>query len=453
MVVRGSSRTGGGRHYSVASSPLVAAHAATSRVSCARMFQKLSRTARARGRVKSIDDPSLALAPSPWRARPRSTDDPVTEIFSRAFSSVRVRTTPVVFWRASASSFLPSHPAGRTAAAVGRAVGGDRTSTSRHRLTVRDPRGVSHRGCARDDTRASPRRAAAVVRAARRRGRGRRARSSDPRRVTAFARRTRGGDSEVKSGARRGADRDVAMATGLGLGQFAFVGTFIAAVKKTIAGPRGTSRTPEVRHHAGAVHRSRGVGADGVHRTSGDSQVVECEISPTDPTSNVELWCTDIVPNWSLRQSVDEWGLANGYGVLDPPEEATRVTKDGTHVAGCAPNADVRRRAHPPVSAGVASRASATSGNLSISHDFHAGNHHGDDAHRGRSIYSGVGELLATPRLAWFVAGPAQSAVWWGGVGAFFGSRIGQAIRRSARSGASARNSRRGLFLRLGARR
>jgi len=204
MVVRGSSRTGGGRHYSVC---IIAARRRArrdvARLLRSHVSETSSRTARARGRRKIYRRSEL------WRPRrgARVLAPPTirSQKFSRALSRACARERrPSCLWRASASGFLPSHPAGRTAAAVGRAVGGDRTSTSRHRLTVRDPRGVSHRGCARDDTRASPRRAAAVVRAARRRGRGRRARSSDPRRVTAFARRTRGGDSAVKSGARRG---------------------------------------------------------------------------------------------------------------------------------------------------------------------------------------------------------------------------------------------------------
>ena len=33
---------------------------------------------------------------------------------------------------------------------------------------------------------------------------------------------------------------------------------------------------------------------------------------PTDPSSNVELWTTETVPNWALRDAVNEWCAANG---------------------------------------------------------------------------------------------------------------------------------------------
>ena len=209
------------------------------------------------------------------------------------------------------------------------------------------------------------------------------------------------------------------MATGLGLGQFAFVGTFIAAVKKTIAGPRGTSRTPEVRHHAGAVHRSRGVGADGVHvRTRSDLRWLNAKFPPTDPTSNVELWCTDIVPNWSLRQSVDEWGLANGYGVLDPPEEATRVTKDGTHVARRSANAtsagalthqylQALHRAHPRQAAFLVFLMTFTLGTITVT--------------TLTVVHSIIPSWRVASRCANRVVrrGSRAERRWWGGVGAF----------------------------------
>lgn len=49
---------------------------------------------------------------------------------------------------------------------------------------------------------------------------------------------------------------------------------------------------------------------------------------PTDPSSNVELWTTETVPNWALRDAVNEWCAANGTRQLDAPEHSKR------HVAG-----------------------------------------------------------------------------------------------------------------------
>ena len=179
--------------------------------------------------------------------------------------------------------------------------------------------------------------------------------------------------------------------------------------------------------------------------------MVECEISPTDPTSNVELWCTDIVPNWSLRQSVDEWGLANGYGVLDPPEEATRVTKDGTHVQASAN--DVRRalthqylqalhRAHPRQAAILVFLMTFTLGTITVTTLTVA-----------RSIYSVVGELFRDANRVVRRGSRAERRLV-GRRGRFSLAReSARAIRRSARSGASARNSRARLISSLGARR
>ena len=49
---------------------------------------------------------------------------------------------------------------------------------------------------------------------------------------------------------------------------------------------------------------------------------------PTDPSSNVELWTTETVPNWALRDAVNEWCAANGTRQLDAPTHSKR------HVAG-----------------------------------------------------------------------------------------------------------------------
>tara|TARA_B100000287_G_scaffold202519_1_gene191257 strand:- start:1807 stop:2547 length:741 start_codon:yes stop_codon:yes gene_type:complete len=246
------------------------------------------------------------------------------------------------------------------------------------------------------------------------------------------------------------------MATGLGLGQFAFVGTFIAAVKKTIAGPR--EEPPE--HLKCAITQELFtdpvvlVQTGYTYERAAILRWLNTKFPPTDPTSNVELWCTDIVPNWSLRQSVDEWGLANGYGVLDPPEEATRVTKDGTHVARRSANAtsagalthqylQALHRAHPRQAAFLVFLMTFTLGTITVT-----------TLTVVHSIYSVVGELFRDARIAWFVAGPAQSAVWWGGVGAFLwlANRPGPYADPPARVRPQETVGR-GLFLRLGARR
>jgi len=288
------------------------------------------------------------------------------------------------------------------------------------------------------------------------RGCGRLARSFESRRFVAFARRPRGGDSEVERVARgEGRDRNLVMATGLGLGQFAFVGTFIAAVKKTIAGPR--EEPPE---HLKCVITQE-LFTDPVvlvqtgytYERAAILRWLNAKFPPTDPTSNVELWCTDIVPNWSLRQSVDEWGLANGYGVLDPPEEATRVTKDGRHVARRSANAtsasalthqylQALHRAHPRQAAILVFLMTFTLGTITVTTLTVA-----------HSVYSAVSEFLQDARVAWLVAGPAQSAVWWGGVGAFLWlANRGPFADPPARVRPEETVGR-GLFLRLGARR
>ena len=59
---------------------------------------------------------------------------------------------------------------------------------------------------------------------------------------------------------------------------------------------------------------------------------------PTDPASNVELHSTATVPNWALRDAVNEWRAQNGRAPLEAPEcEARRLAgganaRDGLHV-------------------------------------------------------------------------------------------------------------------------
>ena len=59
---------------------------------------------------------------------------------------------------------------------------------------------------------------------------------------------------------------------------------------------------------------------------------------PTDPASNVELHSTATVPNWALRDAVNEWRAQNGRAPLEAPECATRRlagganARDGLHV-------------------------------------------------------------------------------------------------------------------------
>jgi hypothetical protein len=59
---------------------------------------------------------------------------------------------------------------------------------------------------------------------------------------------------------------------------------------------------------------------------------------PTDPASNVELHSTATVPNWALRDAVNEWRAQNGRAPLEAPECAARRlagganARDGLHV-------------------------------------------------------------------------------------------------------------------------
>lgn len=90
---------------------------------------------------------------------------------------------------------------------------------------------------------------------------------------------------------------------------------------------------------------------------------------PTDPSSNVELWTTETVPNWALRDAVNEWCIANGVRQLDAPEHAKR------HVAGGRNGRDSKppRRGRPGDGSGLFSwLGSALRGELAaqVAHDF-----------------------------------------------------------------------------------
>ena len=50
---------------------------------------------------------------------------------------------------------------------------------------------------------------------------------------------------------------------------------------------------------------------------------------PSDPSSNVELHSTATVPNWALRDAVNEWRTAHGLPPLESPECATRRLAGG----------------------------------------------------------------------------------------------------------------------------
>jgi hypothetical protein len=208
---------------------------------------------------------------------------------------------------------------------------------------------------------------------------------------------------------------------GIGLSQFAFVGTFIAAVKKTIAGPREEPpehlkcvitqelfRDPVVLVQTGYTYDRIAI-----------QRWLAAKFPPTDPTSNVELWCTDLVPNWSLRQSVDEWGVANGYGAMDPPEEAVRVTKDGRPMGRRSANAtsatalthqylQALHRTHPRHAAVLVFLMTFTLGTITVT-----------TLTVVHSAYAAVGAALRHEAVARMLDGPAQSFVWWFCVGGF----------------------------------
>ena len=75
---------------------------------------------------------------------------------------------------------------------------------------------------------------------------------------------------------------------------------------------------------------------------------------PTDPSSNVELWTTETVPNWALRDAVNEWCAANGTRQLDAPTHSKR------HVAGGRNGRDAKPGAHPQLGGRTTSFAPAT---------------------------------------------------------------------------------------------
>ena len=208
---------------------------------------------------------------------------------------------------------------------------------------------------------------------------------------------------------------------GIGLSQFAFVGTFIAAVKKTITGPRAEPpdhlkcaitqelfTDPVVLVQSGYTYDRRAI-----------QRWLAQKFPPTDPTSNVELWCTDIVPNWSLRQAVDEWALANGARTLEAPVEAVRVTKDGRPTGRRSANAtsaaalthqylQALHRSHPRHAACVVFLMTFTLGTITVTALTVA-----------HSVGSAAAAALRHESIAWLCTGPVQNAAWWGGVLSF----------------------------------
>mgnify|MGYP002630020956 CR=1 FL=1 len=48
----------------------------------------------------------------------------------------------------------------------------------------------------------------------------------------------------------------------------------------------------------------------------------------TDPTTNVCVTCTDVVPNWQIRNAVEQWLVMKGYGASDYFEQATGSSRD-----------------------------------------------------------------------------------------------------------------------------
>lgn len=61
---------------------------------------------------------------------------------------------------------------------------------------------------------------------------------------------------------------------------------------------------------------------------------------PTDPSSNVELWTTETVPNWALRDAVNEWCAANGTRQLDAPTHSKRHVAGGRNARDAKPPRD-----------------------------------------------------------------------------------------------------------------
>ena len=90
---------------------------------------------------------------------------------------------------------------------------------------------------------------------------------------------------------------------------------------------------------------------------------------PGEPGPRGELWTTETVPNWALRDAVNEWCIANGVRQLDAPEHAKR------HVAGGRNGRDSKppRRGRPGDGSGLFSwLGSALRGELAaqVAHDF-----------------------------------------------------------------------------------
>jgi hypothetical protein len=222
------------------------------------------------------------------------------------------------------------------------------------------------------------------------------------------------------------ADEGEMASPGIGLSQFAFVGSFLAAVKKTIG---GASREEPPEHLRCAITQE--LFSDPVILTQTGytyerraiQRWLAAKFPPTDPTSNVELYCTDIVPNWALRQSVEEWARANGYGSLEPPEEAMRCTKDGRPVTRRSASAtsaaaltqqyiETLHRSHPRHAAVLIflltfTIATATAMAFTVAHTVL-------QAIRYAANHRVVQFLVRSEHVA-----VVQSFVWWGGVALF----------------------------------
>ena len=65
---------------------------------------------------------------------------------------------------------------------------------------------------------------------------------------------------------------------------------------------------------------------------------------PTDPSSNVELYTTQCVPNWAIRDAANEWCAANGVKALATPERATRALAGGANARDLKPHQAASRR-------------------------------------------------------------------------------------------------------------
>ena len=63
---------------------------------------------------------------------------------------------------------------------------------------------------------------------------------------------------------------------------------------------------------------------------------------PTDPSSNVELYSTQTVPNWALRDAANEWCAANGVAPLAVPESARRTLAGGRNARDGKPHGELR---------------------------------------------------------------------------------------------------------------